>query len=105
MSAHQVEAGGCAPPVVVEDRPLDVLALLRDPHYDLRPAADFEAAAAAVEELVEAAQYRVQHVNRSWYVQTADGSAVSNVPNATEEEARTEARQWLGIALAKFGVG
>lgn len=36
--------------------PVDVLELLRDPHYDLRSKDDFEAAAAAVAELVEAAQ-------------------------------------------------
>lgn len=35
--------------------PVDVLALLSDPHYDLRPAADFAEARAAVAELVEAA--------------------------------------------------
>lgn len=33
---------------------VDVLALLRDPHYDLRCAADFEAAATVVAELVSA---------------------------------------------------
>jgi hypothetical protein len=43
----------------MSNQPFDVLALLRDPHYDQRPAADFDRATELVAELIEAAQVAV----------------------------------------------
>lgn len=56
-------------------------------------------ARAAVAELIEAAQYRVEWVNGSWYAVTSDGSALSNVPR-DEAGARAEIAEALAAALA-----
>ncbi|MBS0200490.1 MAG: hypothetical protein JSR70_08575 [Proteobacteria bacterium] len=58
-------------------------------------------ARAAVAELIEMSQLRVEWINGSWYVLSKDGGALSNRPQRTEEEARTEAEEALRDALAR----
>lgn len=71
-------------------RPVDVLAVLRDPHYDLRPANDLAACAEAATALVEAAQGVLD-----------DDAATTSL---ADQQARWDERMdALRAALATFG--
>lgn len=74
--------------------PVDVLAVLRDPHYDLRPADDFAACAEAVAELVEDARLSANALEKA-------ADAIGGDLALLLRDRVT----FLRAALAKFGEG
>ena len=66
---------------------------------------DDVAVLAAVAELMEAAQMRIEWVNGSWYAVTHDGAAISNTANAEATGAQAEIDAAMKSALAKCGGG
>lgn len=87
---------------------VDVLALLSDPHYDLRPAADFAEAHAAVDALVQAdreydqAAEALTELNRRIAQQGWIELEYSALRDAGQRFVQAGARRQ--DALAKFGV-
>lgn len=75
----------------MSSQPFDVLALLRDPHYDQRPVSDFDRAAKIVANLIEGAQLLnscphadlgdIVHAIRERELQGWDGPAVTQWSN------------------------
>lgn len=79
--------------------PVDVLAVLNKPVN--ASFVELVNARAAVTELMEAVQLRVEWINGSWYVLHADGGAWTNVRHGTEAAAQAEIRAALDAALAR----